>query len=457
MLCQGHVVHNSLQNHRVRAMASASKGLCCRCIGARSVGAFNRTRLSTSKAGTTLQGAEVERRKQWQVSSHGRVCNTRGRIFYGHLRGSGYYKVNVLGNDFFVHRLVAFAFLGPPPADNMWRVHHRDGNPSNNQVQNLEYVTQSQNMKKSFAKQRGTVGPYLSLPVRWRVVGSQSWTTSSSMSAAATQLGMNSGTISKACRQGTPAKGYDFQIATRRGEVAALEAEEWRHMLDPMFGGEVCGRMVSSLGRIRSQNGIVSRGSRTKQGYHVTSLTRERRTEYVHRLVALAFLGQPENVNRHQVNHKDLDKGNNAVQNLEHVTPAENMAHRYASSDTRPRSDAKPVESRCCGRSDEWRLHVSTKSAADALGVSPTNIYHCLAHRRRHTGGFEFRLAKAAEIKHLPGEQWRNMGAELVETLRASTETNMVRRNQRGSTFLVSVGLVSGVSERVKVVTTVWS
>lgn len=47
---------------------------------------------------------------------------------------------------------------------------------------------------------------------------------------------------------------------------------------------------------------------------------------FVHQLVAHAFLGPPPTP-RHQINHRDGNRDNNAVTNVEWVTPSENRLH----------------------------------------------------------------------------------------------------------------------------------
>lgn len=111
-----------------------------------------------------------------------------------------------------------------------------------------------------------------------------------------------------------------------------LQTEEWRDI--PGFPGY----QVSSLGRVVSywrRGGLpVIRPNCPRflkgglhQGYrHVTLCRgRERWKTAVHRIVALVFLGErPPDCN---TNHKDANKLNNRPENLEYVTPAENIRH----------------------------------------------------------------------------------------------------------------------------------
>ena len=131
----------------------------------------------------------------------------------------------------------------------------------------------------------------------------------------------------------SPAKGLHIQILRINQTMQSLEKSGDR-CLTPTSGAEVCGRMVSSLGRISSKLGIISTGHLNKMGYHQTGVTvnGQKRTIHVHRLVAAAFIGLPEAGCCVHVNHKDLDKGNNAAENLEYLTPAENATHFHALS-----------------------------------------------------------------------------------------------------------------------------
>lgn len=97
----------------------------------------------------------------YQVSNFGRVCGlprtvvySDGRVFHYKLkllnpRKHNPYKMVSLrkgkkGVLFYVHRLVAYAFLGPDPVGK--EVNHKNGKTGDNRVENLEWVSHKENM-----------------------------------------------------------------------------------------------------------------------------------------------------------------------------------------------------------------------------------------------------------------------------------------------------------------------
>lgn len=96
---------------------------------------------------------------RYEVSNWGRVRNVRtGLILATPLYTSGYPQANLLQDGrkkrLQVHRLVAIAFISPPPFLGA-QVNHKDGVKTNNVPDNLEWVTDQQN--KQHAKRLGLV------------------------------------------------------------------------------------------------------------------------------------------------------------------------------------------------------------------------------------------------------------------------------------------------------------
>jgi hypothetical protein len=111
--------------------------------------------------------------------------------------------------------------------------------------------------------------------------------------------------------------------------------EEWRPVVG--YAGH---NQVSSIGRVRSfkKNRVRPLALVTNsRGYVQVNLYRDGRVRnrLVHRLVAEAWFGLiPLG---HQVNHKDGDKTNNKVANLEIVTGEENRRHARKLGLVRPK------------------------------------------------------------------------------------------------------------------------
>ena len=90
---------------------------------------------------------------------------------------------------------------------------------------------------------------------------------------------------------------------------------------------------MSNHGRIRSHfrgKLTIKKQKINDYGYCVVILhpgNNKRKWERVNRLVALAFIPNPENLS--DVNHKDLNKLNNHVSNLEWTSHSDNVKYSY--------------------------------------------------------------------------------------------------------------------------------
>jgi hypothetical protein len=86
-----------------------------------------------------------------EISKDGLVRNTRTlKVSKSHLSKAGYVSVALPRNGRYtvklLHRLLALTFIGPPP-EGKPNVLHGDGNPQNNDISNLRWGDQSENMR----------------------------------------------------------------------------------------------------------------------------------------------------------------------------------------------------------------------------------------------------------------------------------------------------------------------
>ncbi len=157
--------------------------------------------------------------KKIQVSSLGRVVDSQGVKKAPVPAAAGYCRVWVKGKQFLVHRLVCEAFWGPPPAPGL-QVDHKDGTKSNNHFENLEWVTNAVNTKRSYLinKNRRSNAPKLSKPVYARKYKSNDeWVEYPSMREAARKLNLRSGNISNVTRgKRKQTGGWEFKLKPQK-------------------------------------------------------------------------------------------------------------------------------------------------------------------------------------------------------------------------------------------------
>ncbi len=124
---------------------------------------------------------------------------------------------------------------------------------------------------------------------------------------------------------------------------------------------------IDALGRIKNKPSItMTQRVDKRSGYLVTKLSKpdgSHGTQYVHRLVALTFLKNPEN--HPIVNHKDGNKLNPNAENLEWTSYSNNQKHAISMRLAKPPvQKTTPVINICTGK-----RYNSIKEAAQMHGI----------------------------------------------------------------------------------------
>tara|TARA_R110002126_G_scaffold150778_1_gene297608 strand:- start:473 stop:979 length:507 start_codon:yes stop_codon:yes gene_type:complete len=91
---------------------------------------------------------------RYAINLKGDVLNIKkNSILKPYTNGVGYYRITFYGKNkkrhqFYVHRLIALHFIPNPEKKGF--INHIDGNPSNNDINNLEWCTKSENGKHAY-------------------------------------------------------------------------------------------------------------------------------------------------------------------------------------------------------------------------------------------------------------------------------------------------------------------
>ena len=133
-----------------------------------------------------------------------------------------------------------------------------------------------------------------------------------------------------------------------------------------------------------NKTGEIMKPSKKQNGYMQINLwTRDgrRKKEHVHRLMALTFIPNPENLP--QVNHIDRIRDNNVLSNLEWVSSKENVA-----------KSSHPVRIHVYKVNKEYvGCFESIRKASESLGLIEANVSMCLHGKQKKHKGYVFEPA----------------------------------------------------------------
>lgn len=278
---------------------------------------------------------------KYLISNLGRVKNINtGNLIKGGIAG-GYYsvvlnqKVNdkLMNKNFKIHILVAKSFIINSDPKNKIYVNHKDGNKFNNKCENLEWVTPSENclhakkngLQNNFIKKIGQYNDNYELIAVFN-----------SMKEASQKTNTNYTNIHGACNNlRKKAGGFVWKYMDNNNnkidENILTNKKYFKNIKD--FDNY----FVTKDGKIfNSHTKKYLRQSITEDGYLCVNLRKiqngkiiKKKKILIHREVATAFIPNPNNYDI--VNHKNLKKNDNNINNLEWVTSSQNTIHYHVS------------------------------------------------------------------------------------------------------------------------------
>lgn len=167
----------------------------------------------------------------YEVSSYGnvrsldRVVTKRngvnhtvvGRVLSERISNKGYRIASIRDahkqpKTYSVHRLVMEAFCGKRPVGK--EINHIDGNRLNNRLENLEYVTHTENMKHAFENNLMNVTARSKKVLIYNETGTKIAEYYSAREAGR-ELGIDGSYIAKSCRNGTKIRNLEFKYEQR--------------------------------------------------------------------------------------------------------------------------------------------------------------------------------------------------------------------------------------------------
>lgn len=198
------------------------------------------------------------------------------------------------------------------------------------------------------------------------------------------------------------------------------------------------GYVVTKTGKIYSMNGQKERKNKMmevkpfvmKSGYGQITLCcdKKRFKRYIHRIIAKQLISNPEE--KPEVNHKDGNKMNNNIENLEWTSQSENALHMFneLNPSRKKATGFRNMNSNSVAKYDMDGKHIQDyENIAEAAkeGFHYSGISKCASGKRKHYGGFIWK-----KIENTKKEEFLKMMQERARNFSEKSTNKNARRKQ---------------------------
>ena len=267
------------------------------------------------------------------ISSFGRIKNIKKNFILKLILVGGYYMINLSKNNIMKHfrlnRLVAKHFIFNNDPLNKKYVDHINNDKLNNRVENLQWVTQKQNIGnyyKNFKKKLDK--PILQFDLENIFI--KKW---QNIFEILENYDYNDRMLYY-CLNGKykTAYGYKWEYKNKIIHENNLANDETFINIGTINKYDLSNYNISNYGKIKSlKNGKYLKYNKSNLYYTIMlydKITKKGIRLTIHRLVALLFVNGKTN-EKNKVNHIDEIKINNYYKNLEWCTPAYNNKYSF--------------------------------------------------------------------------------------------------------------------------------